>query len=137
MFKFNECQVCINPEIAYSYEPKGVLAWAKVEIKVCQFDGKWDFGYWYLSGCGPCTSYSCLYDTKEEAIFKGIQFLSEYFARTFDIYGVSAQQLKEFKQHFNQFKAVFLFKNECFQIQPKAISTPLHAPVMGTQLMMF
>lgn len=59
-YKFNDCDVCLNPSI--------ITIYGEVVIKYAQCnDSKWCSGFNTISGGSPC-SWSALFATKDEAI---------------------------------------------------------------------
>jgi hypothetical protein len=72
-FEFNDCGVCMNPEIVFHYKHPKALAWDYVELRIClNHDTQlWDFGYNYSSGSSPCTLSAARYTSKEEVIREG------------------------------------------------------------------
>lgn len=78
-FAFNDCGVCMNPEVIFPLNEKDYgLVWIGYELDVCCGEkGNWDFGITYNLG-GWSSGTPCKYKTREEAILKGIDKLSQY-----------------------------------------------------------
>ena len=75
MFEYNDCNVCINPKIVFHAMKKGVLAWDFVEIKICEYYGKWDFGYWHGGGASPAMKTCAKFNSENECVDAAINKL--------------------------------------------------------------
>lgn len=67
-FLFNDCDVCINPEIVFFKIKEGALAWDYVNIKIAFFDGVWISGYTSCGGGSPVSKRGKSFKDKEDAI---------------------------------------------------------------------
>ena len=56
VFKYNDCGVCINPEVVYTSEGCSSLAWAYYQINIAGHGSSWDYGHWSPGASGPCCS---------------------------------------------------------------------------------
>lgn len=79
-FEYNECGVCINPDIPYRSD-KGPEYFYKIEVSETR--GGWVYGYeWNVSlaggGCSPASFRKCL-PTKTEAIVAAAERLKRQF----------------------------------------------------------
>jgi len=95
-FEFNDCDVCVNPEIIFSFMNKGALAWDYIELRVAERNGTWDYGYSSSGGGRPCSPdkrWEIL--TRQEAIDKGVEQLKNNLQRAIDEpYGVISKNVK-------------------------------------------
>ena len=79
-FKYNECGVCLNPELVFRVEGKKMI---HLEIRVSELKGKWTwaFSYSYGSGgvsCGCSFHPHSTFGSREEAIDEAIKDLPKY-----------------------------------------------------------
>lgn len=77
-FIFNDCDVCMNADIIFSNEDKGWgLAWRYVEIRVCEWDGMWDWGFTGIAGGSPCMKKGN-HTSREEAVEVVVEYMKEH-----------------------------------------------------------
>ncbi len=75
-FKFNDCGVCVNPEIIYSSEGDYRYAWLFYELKICSnSEGLWDLGCNFGGGGYAASNSGKL--SRKDAIDKGWCILIE------------------------------------------------------------
>ena len=99
-FIYNDCNVVLNPDVLFSFKPKGALAWCYWELKIGKcMNGLWDFGYWLPASVSPCCHGR--YETEEEAKKYAIKLFKEWFKKDFDRKDMYSQKL--FKAAKNQF----------------------------------
>ena len=111
-FQFNEHDVCLNPTTEFYFMPSNALAWAYLEIKVCNVNGLWTSGTWTLSGCSPCMKPQeekwYVYKTKEEAIQKSITTIKDSFVNC-DIVKNLSHYKKAFQEYLSNRNQLSLF----------------------------
>lgn len=83
-YQFNECGVCLNPIVAYSF---GTPHKGHFKILVCETPNGWVYGYRYDyghgGGGGGCSLHGRLfYSTKSEAIVGGAESIKRSYLRS-------------------------------------------------------
>lgn len=110
-FELNECNVVLNPNTVWKYEPENYLAWCYWEIKtgVCK-NNLWDFGYSTAGGGSPV----CIgkYKTESQAIDEAIQYFSNHFNKGFTSGMYKEKYFIKAKESFNLFLNKRLFENQ-------------------------
>lgn len=116
VYEYNDCGVITNPFLLWHYKPPKGLAWLFWEIKIgkCE-NGLWDFGYWTVGGCSPCSFGR--FEDYNQAEKEAIEYFNKYF-KNYNPDGMCNEQAFNLgKQNFQLFLNNHYFKNKTIELQ--------------------